>query len=339
MNERDMSLLKAVGEAVRDQLTVIRESFEKALAIQAEKIISLEQIIADQKMVLAGIEQKSPDESAIINGVLLRIKIPEAPELPDIAKMVTDAVAALPPPDAPELPDIAGMVKSAVAAIELPQQEPLPDVSKMISDAVAGVPVPQAPALPDIGSMVKKEVAAQIAEIELPQPEPLPDIGAMVTAAVNALPAVKNGEPGEDGKDALQIEILPGIDSEKSYMRGTFAHHSGGLWRSFQKTTGMNGWECLVDGVASVEITQDNERSFTITALQASGVKTEKTFNVPVMIYRDIFKDGEQYQPGDSVTWGGSVWYCHEQTGDKPGEPGSKGWKLAVKRGRDARAK
>ena len=295
MNERDMSLLKAVGEAVREQLAAIQGGFEKALNAQAEKIRSLELVIADQKTLIDGMQQKSPDENAIINGLLSRIEVPSAPELPDISKMVTDAVAAIPPPAAPELPDVGGMIKS--------------------------------------------EVAARIAEIELPQPEPLPDIGAMVMDAVNAIPAAKDGEPGADGKDALQIEILPGIDSEKSYMRGTFAHHSGGLWRSFQKTTGMNGWECLVDGVASVDITQDDERSFTITALQASGAKTEKTFSVPVMIYRDIFKEGEQYQPGDSVTWGGSVWYCHEQTTDKPGEPGAKGWKLAVKRGRDARPK
>ena len=295
MNERDMSLLKAVGEAVREQLTAIQGNFEKALNAQTEKIRSLESVISDQKALIDAMQQKTPDENAIINDVLSRIKVPSAPELPDISKMVTDAVAAIPRPVAPELPDIGGMVKS--------------------------------------------EVAAQIAEIEPQQPEPLPDIGAMVTKAVNALPAAKDGDGARQTLGRRGREILPGIDSDKSYMRGTFAHHSGGLWRSFQKTTGMNGWECLVDGVASVDITQDDERSFTITALQASGVKTEKTFSVPVMIYRDIFKEGEQYQPGDSVTWGGSVWYCHEQTTDKPGEPGAKGWKLAVKRGRDARPK
>ena len=183
MNERDMSLLKAVGEAVREQLTAIQGNFEKALNAQTEKIRSLESVISDQKALIDAMQQKTPDENAIINDVLSRIKVPSAPELPDISKMVTDAVAAIPRPVAPELPDIGGMVKS--------------------------------------------EVAAQIAEIEPQQPEPLPDIGAMVTKAVNALPAAKDGEPGEDGKDALQIEILPDIDEGKSYPRGTFV-----LWLS-----------------------------------------------------------------------------------------------------------
>jgi len=101
----------------------------------------------------------------------------------------------------------------------------------------------------------------------------------------------------------------------------------------------LTGWECLVDGVSSIDISQSDERHFTVVATKSSGEKTEKSFSVPVMIYRDIFKEGQKYYPGDSVTWGGSVWYCHLETGDKPGEDGSKGWKLAVKRGRDARAK
>ncbi|HDK7109809.1 TPA: phage portal protein, partial [Klebsiella pneumoniae] len=34
-----------------------------------------------------------------------------------------------------------------------------------------------------------------------------------------------------------------------------------------------------------------------------------------------------------------SLWHCDEQTQDKPGETGSKGWTLAAKRGRDGRGK
>ncbi|KGT86272.1 hypothetical protein NG99_26200 [Erwinia typographi] len=284
-----------------------------------------------------------PGESAIVSAVLAHVGVPSAPELPDVARMVTEAVAAIEIPPPPPLPDIGAMVKAAVAeqvaGIDVPQPEPLPDVAKMIADAVAALPEPELPALPDIGAMVKAAVATEVSAISLPQPEPLPDITAMVADAVSAIPAPKDGEPGTDGKDALQIEILPCIDAEKSYPRGTFASHNGGLWRSFQKTTGMNGWECVVDGVTSVDITQESERRFTVTASQASGAKTEKMFSIPVMIYRDIFSEGKTYLAGDCVTWAGSVWYCHEETTAKPGEPGSKGWTLAVKRGRDTRSK
>ena len=284
MNERDMSLLKAVSEAVKEQLSAIHTRYETALSQQSDEINRLRALVEKS-------EHSAPDEQAIAASVLAQITIPAAPVLPDIAKMVKDAVAEIPVPDSPVLPDIESMVQRAVSAIKAPQPEALPDIAQMVKDAVA----------------------------EMPKPE--------------------DGEPGEDGKDALQLEILPMIDAEKAYPRGTYAIHQGGLWRSYQKTTGMNGWECLVDGISDIDITQADERNFTVTAIKSSGDKTEKTFSVPVMIYRDVFKDGEKYLPGDSVTWGGSVWYCNEATGDKPGEDGSKGWKLAVKRGRDARAK
>ncbi|EHS4321377.1 phage portal protein, partial [Escherichia coli] len=49
-----------------------------------------------------------------------------------------------------------------------------------------------------------------------------------------------------------------------------------------------------------------------------------------------VFRAGETYHPGDTVTWGGSLWHCNSMTGDKPGEAHSSGWTLAAKRGRDA---
>lgn len=287
MNERDMSLLKVVSEAVKEQLSALQEKYSSALKEQSDELSRLKKLVEEYK-------QSAPEFDSVVRSVLEKITVPAAPELPDIGKMVKDAVAEIPVPVAPappELPDIAKMVRDAVADVEIPKSAPLPDIAKMVKDAVA----------------------------ELPKPT--------------------DGEPGEDGKDALQLEIMPEILPEKSYPRGSYAIHSGGLWRSYQKTVGMIGWECLVDGVSSIDISQSDERHFTVVATKSSGEKTEKSFSVPVMIYRDIFKEGQKYYPGDSVTWGGSVWYCHLETADKPGEDGSKGWKLAVKRGRDARAK
>ncbi|WP_208952439.1 phage gp6-like head-tail connector protein [Rahnella sp. ChDrAdgB13] len=330
MNERDMSLLKVVGETVGEQLSVLQRKYETTLAVQAREIEHLTDMVKK-------LSEAAPDENAIVRAVLAQINIPAAPELPDIQQLVKEAVSTIPVPESPEqpeLPDIELMVRTAVAGIEIKPPE-LPDIQQLVKAAVSEIPVPKSPELPDIEGMVRKAVG----EIEIPAAPELPDIEQMVKDAVSALPIPKNGDPGEDGKDALQLEIMPCIDEEKSYPRGSYAIHQGGLWRSFQKTTGLNGWECLVDGISSVDISQVNEREFTLTARLASGTKTEKSFNIPVMIYRDIFKDGEKYLPGDSVTWAGSVWYCHAETTDKPGEPSSKGWKLAVKRGRDARAK
>lgn len=57
----------------------------------------------------------------------------------------------------------------------------------------------------------------------------------------------------------------------------------------------------------------------------------------PVMIYRGVFKDGQAYCRGDTVTWGGSLWHCDvDQTTDKP-DGAEKHWTLATKRGRDGK--
>lgn len=57
---------------------------------------------------------------------------------------------------------------------------------------------------------------------------------------------------------------------------------------------------------------------------------------LPVMIYRGVFKEGQSYERGDTVTWGGSLWHCDEPTDEKPEGPG-KAWTLAAKRGRDGK--
>jgi hypothetical protein len=76
----------------------------------------------------------------------------------------------------------------------------------------------------------------------------------------------------------------------------------------------MRGWECLVDGVAGIDIQQSEQRSFTLTVNRTSGASETKSFDVPVMIYQGVFKSGQEYLPGDTVTWGGSLWHCDEQT-------------------------
>ncbi|MDT7536169.1 hypothetical protein OVY48_22495 [Sphingobium sp. SA2] len=56
----------------------------------------------------------------------------------------------------------------------------------------------------------------------------------------------------------------------------------------------------------------------------------------PPMIYRGVFADGETYDPGNTATYGGSLWHCNEATKERPGDA-SKAWTLCVKRGRDGK--
>lgn len=205
-------------------------------------------------------------------------------------------------------------------------------IKQMVEDAVASLPPPtdgkdgldgkdgedgkdgQSVPIEEVERMVQEAVAKAMQSIQLP----------------------KDGKDGEPGRDAVDIEILPDIDESKSYARGTYATHKGGLWRSYERTVGLKGWECIVEGVADLRIEQDGDRGFKAVAELSSGAAQAKTLSIPAMVYRGIFKAGD-FQPGDTVTWGGSLWHCDEPTSDKPGEPGSKGWTLAAKRGRDGK--
>ncbi|ELY2671948.1 phage gp6-like head-tail connector protein [Cronobacter sakazakii] len=300
MNERELTLIKVLGEEFGQALTEMREGFTKSLDEQRQ--------VYDEKLNM-------------LSRQLEEIKSIPAP---DFGAMVEEAVAALPAPELPQLPDIASMVSEAVANIPPPENgksltpvDVQPMLQEMVDKAFGAIPTPKD------GKDYDPAVLKQAVE----------------EAVSNAVANLPPPEPGENGRDALALEILPFIDEEKSYPRGSYATHNGGLWRAYEKTHGMRGWECVVDGVAGVEIERSEQRRFTLTVNRASGSRETKSFDVPVMIYKGVFKSGQEYLPGDTVTWGGSLWHCDDQTQDKPGETGAKGWTLATKRGRDGRDK
>lgn len=303
MNERELSLIKVLGEEFGQVLAEMRDSFSKNLQAQREEY--------EEKL-----SRLAKQVEEIIN----------APD-PDIESMVKSEIAKLPSQAAPQFPDVATMVSEAVAAIPVPQDgksltpdDVQPMIQELVRNAVAEIPAPKDGK--DFDPSMLKQLVEQA-----------------VSDAVSAMPAAEPGKDGADGRDALTLEVLPFIDEEKSYPRGSYATHNGGLWRAYEKTHGMRGWECLVDGVAGIDIQHSEQRTFILTVNRTSGTSETKSFDVPVMIYQGVFKSGQKYLPGDTVTWGGSLWHCDEQTQDKPGEAGSKGWTLAAKRGRDGRDK
>lgn len=153
--------------------------------------------------------------------------------------------------------------------------------------------------------------------------------------ALEARPEPAAPRAGTDGRDALQLEVLPAIDEQKSYTRGTYAKHAGGLWRSFEQTSGLRGWECIVNGVKSVDARWDGKTLVETTTLSDGTVSEARKF-FPVAVYKGVF-DGGEYLEGDTATWAGSLWHCNvTATKAKPGD-GSTDWTLAVKKGRDGK--
>ncbi|HCJ0623177.1 TPA: phage portal protein [Klebsiella variicola] len=401
MNERELSLIRALGEELSQALSELRESFRKSLGDHVKA--TEEKLAALTKEVSTLKDTTAPDFTAQLASAVASLPAPKIPELPDIGAMVSEAVAALPLPQdgksvTPEdvRPLLQELVTAAVGEIPVPRdgKDYDPAVLKQaVDDAVAALPPAQdgkSVTLEDVRPLLQELVTAAVGEIPVPRdgkdydpavlkqavedavaalppaqdgksvtPEDVrPLLQELVTAAVGEIPVPRDGKdydpavlkqavedavaalpPAQDGRDALQLEIQPFIDEGKSYTRGSYATHNGGLWRAYEKTHGMRGWECIVDGVSDVDISMNGQRNFIVTVNRASGASEKKSFDIPTMVYRGVFKSGDEYLPGDTVTWGGSLWHCDEQTQDKPGETGSKGWTLAAKRGRDGRGK
>ena len=84
-----------------------------------------------------------------------------------------------------------------------------------------------------------------------------------------------------------------------------------------------------------LEVVQESERKIIFRFSRGGSVK-EFPISFPVLIDRGVYKADLQYEKGDGVTYGGSFWICQkDRPGSKPGEDSD--WRLAVKRGRDAK--
>ncbi|EFL7353600.1 phage portal protein, partial [Escherichia coli] len=349
MTERELSIIRALGEEFSTVLADLQRTFEGKMASQAqafeEKLTSLSAVL--QKHVT--VDEVRPVLQAMVDDAVGAIPVPRDGRDydPDVLQQaVNDAVANIPQPaDGKSLtpddvrPMLEQMVKEAVSHIPVPRdgRDYDPEVLKQaVNDAVANIPQPadgKSLTPDDVRPMLEQMVKEAVSHIPVPRDgrDYDPDVlQKAVLDAVSALPAP------QDGRDATALEILPAIDDQKSFPRGTYATHQGGLWRAYEKTHGMRGWECLVDGVADIDVSMTGERLFSVVVRQSSGQRTEKTFSLPVMLYRGVFRAGETYHPGDTVTWGGSLWHCNSMTEDKPGEAHSSAWTLAAKRGRDA---
>lgn len=154
----------------------------------------------------------------------------------------------------------------------------------------------------------------------------------------------RDGRDGEAGRDAVHIDVLSSVDSAKRYQRGTFATYRGGIIRAFRVTDSIQegaelekaGWHVVVNGFAGVDIGQNGERNLEVVAQMTSGEVTRKEFRFNHPLDRGVFREGEAYEKGDGVTFGGSWWIAQVDAPEtKPGT--SAEWRLAVKKGRDGR--
>ena len=250
----------------------------------------------------------------------------------DVLAAVRDYVARALVPIQAKLAELEEFRKEAFGATPIGPEQ----IDAIIRDAIAAIPKPKDPEPEQVAALLREwftvpkdgEPGKSVTAEEL---RPLIAEECMNIAA--CIPRPKDGEPG---RDAAHLEIAAEIDEAKSYPRGTYAKHANGFWRAFEQTQAMRGWECLVAGVAEVEVSCAHEREFTVSHVLSDGTRFCQAFAIPVAIYRGVYVEGRHYAPGDQVSWGAHQWHCNEPTTDKPIE-GGKAWTLAVKRGRDGK--
>lgn len=246
-------------------------------------------------------------------------------EIAELRKCLADR----PMPVEPDLEAIAALVKLPEVKDGEPGKDAEPvDLGALAQTVLAMV---ELPVVKDGKDAAEVDLAAVAALVKLPEPEKV-DVEAIARAAAALIPVPVIPEP-EHGRDAIDLEILPAIEEAKQYPRGTYVAHRGGLWKSYERTHGLRGWECIVDGIDAVSVTQDAVREFSVTLAKSSGAEVVQKFQLPIQVYQGVYQDEKAYDQHDNVTWGGSQWTSTKaENTDKPGT--SDAWTLVVKAGR-----
>lgn len=142
------------------------------------------------------------------------------------------------------------------------------------------------------------------------------------------------GEPGRDGCDGMDgadgVGLADALIDKDGHLVLTM---TDGRTKSLCQVVGKDG-EPGRDGADGITPTFiDAEFIGRTLRLSFDGDRTCE-FQLATPEYCGVFKEGRAYEPGDMVTWGGSLWHCDKATSEKPGP---ENWSLAVKKGRDGK--
>ncbi len=317
---------KAFGAEI---VGVVKDYLAREIGSVAKRLEEIEQQLASLPTPRDG---KDADEDAIV----ARVSEKMASDLEALRASV-DAIDIPAIPDLPQLPDIGELVSAAVA------------------DAVKAIPAPVA--VSDVMPTLEKQVAEFLSAIPTPQDgtsvtidDVAPLVAAEVEKRVSGLPRPK------DGRDGLGVKEMFRAEGGK-----LVAVMSDGTTRDLGVFVGKDGQDAdmaaiersIAEKVDAIPRPKDGKDGFSLRHFDADlkedgrtvvlkfqdGSDTEYSveLGIPAMIYRGVFKEGETYEKGDTVTWGGSLWHCDEaQTVAKP-DGAEKHWTLAAKKGRDGR--
>jgi hypothetical protein len=215
-----------------------------------------------------------------------------------------------------DLTPVEKLIEAEIAKIPVPEPAKELDreeVAAMVNDAVAALPAPQ---------------DGKSVEIE----EVLPAIAAEVARVFEAYPVPRDGEPGKDGRGVKDLlidrdgQLIATMDDGEMKTLGPIIGKDGESGKDGRDGIALDSFEAIV---------LDDDRTIELKFVSGE-IERVASFKWPVPIDCGVYKAGEQYERGDAVTWGGSLWLAQRDTSEKPDTPDS-GWRLAVKRGRDGK--
>jgi hypothetical protein len=244
-----------------------------------------------------------------------------------------------------EIDGVRAAVEALPPPIEIPSLPELPDIPALIADAVAAIPAPQdgKDADPEqVAALVRQEAERILAGWERPRDGidgksvTLEDVSLVAQTMISTRWAefVRDVALPHDGKDGVGLAGML-IDREGHLV----ATMTDGSTRNLGPVVGKDGdpgkngepGKAGADGVGfdDLDLVETEAGVF----LRCIKGETVKEWRLPIVIDRGVFKEGQTYRKGDGVTWGGSFWIAQEETVEQPDR--RKGWRLAVKRGRD----
>jgi hypothetical protein len=226
------------------------------------------------------------------------------PEPPDLSPFVTrddlaEVRAAIPEVVPPDMSGLATKAELEALRSDIPAPAVAPDLSGLATKAEVEevrAAIPVMPAPTDLSAFaMKADVTEAIAAIRLPEPRP----GAGIAEA----------RQNDDGE--LIIKLTTGETLNTGKVRGS-------------------------DGLGFDDLTVDYDGERTIALVFTKGKRVErKEIVLPIPVDRGVWREGETYQRGDAVTWGGNLSIAQRDTTAKP--EASDDWRLAVRKGRDGK--
>lgn len=173
----------------------------------------------------------------------------------------------------------------------------------------------------EVVDAVEKRLAARIAALEA-RPVPAPG-----ERGPEGLPG-RDGEPGAPGTPGDRgVDGRDGRDGKDG--RDGLDGKAGE-----PGAPGTDGRDGL--GFEDLDIAYDGERTITLRFARGDRELTYPIKLVGAMLYRGVYDMDRKYEPGDCVTWAGSMWVAKAETVSKPGTDPT--WQLSAKRGQEGKA-